>query len=509
MTKTTHDKLSRKLSMPWLCDLVSLVCGALFPLGFSPFGFFVLPPIILAIFFYLLRFESPQRAFLRGWLFGLGLFGVGVSWVSESFQYNGIIWPITLGLTVLFICILSLFIGLVGWFSRRISTLNRAGDLCFLLPSVWLLSEWGRGEFLGGFTWLQLGYSQIDSPLIGYAPLVGTLGTGVAVSVSAGLLVIALTGPVRNSSWVKRGAALAGIAVIWVVGAALSNIHWTRANGPTFSVALIQGNIPQELKWQPVQRIPTVRHYIELTRTQPNADIVIWPEVALPMYFTEARELLQELGAEMRTLNTELLLGILVREDRRPYNSVVHLSESPRFYHKVHLVPFGEYLPLATSLNPLVRALRIPVSNFHHGEIHQPLFFLHGVKAAMTICYEIAFGDEVARFIPGAQMLFNVSNDAWFGDSLAPHQHLQMARMRSVETGRFLARATNTGISAVIDPQGRILARSAQFKTEIVVGDIQPMKGTTPYARWKDWPVFGFITLCLGGMFFRRYMPRR
>ena len=487
---------------------MSLVCGALLPLGFSPFGFFALPPVVLAIFFYLLRFESPQRAFFRGWLFGLGVFGFGVSWVSESFQYNAIIWPIALGLTVLLVCFLSLFTGLVGWFSRRISALNRVGDLCFLLPSVWLLSEWGRGEFLSGFTWLQLGYSQVDSPLIGYASLVGTLGVGVAVSVSAGLLVVAFAGLARDFSWVKRGAALVAVAGIWIGGSILSNIHWTRADGLMFSVALIQGNIPQELKWQPAQRLPTVRHYIELTRAQTEADIVIWPEVALPMYFTDVRDLLQDLGIEMRALNTELLLGILVKKGGRPHNSVVHLRESPQFYHKVHLVPFGEYLPLATLFNPLVKALKIPVSNFHHGEINQPLFSLHGVKMAMTICYEIAFGDEIARFIPAAQVLFNASNDAWFGDSLAPHQHLQMARMRSVETGRFLARATNTGISAVINPKGKVLARSAQFKTEIVVSNIQPMKGTTPYARWKDWPAFGFVALCLGGIFFRRSLQR-
>lgn len=483
----------------WHIDLLALVAGVIGPLAFAPFGWFWLAPLSIAALFFLLRFGSDRRAFFRAWLFGVGFFGLGVSWVAESFQYNHIAWPVAIGLTIAFVFFLSLFIAFAMWAARRLVDVRSTWALCTAVPALWIAAEWSRGEFLTGFTWLQLGYAQIDGPLAGFAPIVGSLGLSALVAVSAGLLV-GLPGMGR-----RRWVGVVALVCIWAGGAGLRVVDWTEPAGDALSVALVQGNVSQDQKWRPENRIPTIRGYVQHTRAHWDADLVIWPETAVPAFYREAKGMLEELGREAAETNTELLVGLPVAgADGRPRNAMVHVGADPQFYHKTHLVPFGEYLPLEALLRPLAKAVGIPVPAFTPGPMDQPLFVVNGVPAAMMICYEVTFGDEVAAHLPAAQLLLNVSNDAWFGDSLAPHQHLQMARMRALETGRFLARATNTGITALINSRGRITVRSKQFEQTVVTGSLTPMGGATPYVRVKDWPVLAMAALCILGVWWRR-----
>ena len=480
----------------WRGDLLAVGAGALAPLAFSPFDAFFLAPVSLAVLFVLWLAVTPARAAWRGWLFGLGLFGFGVSWVHESFQFSQVALPLAIVLTALLVAYLAAFPAALGYvlvrFSRGSSWLRLVG----LFPAAWVLSEWVRGWFLTGFTWVQLGYSQLGWPLAGLAPILGVYGVSWAVAISAGLLVMAIrAGAGRRILYIGILAALWGLS--WAMGL----ITWTQAAGPATKVALIQGNVPQHLKWLPSQRQPTLERYVAMTRRHWDAALVIWPETAVPAYYHQAAEFLAELGQEAYRHDSELLVGIPVKETggSRYFNSVVAVGEQEGAYHKRHLVPFGEYIPLKGLLGPVLDLMRVPMSDFSAGSNDQSLLQAAGHRIGVSICYEDAFGEEVIEALPEATLLVNVSNDAWFGESIAPHQHLQIARMRALETGRYLLRATNTGISAIIGPAGELLAKAPQFKAHVLSGQVIPMQGSTPYGRFGNLPVV-LLLLAVAGL---------
>ncbi|MEM7253937.1 MAG: apolipoprotein N-acyltransferase [Pseudomonadota bacterium] len=479
----------------WGFDLAAVIAGAGLALAFAPIDLWWLSPLSLLGLIYLIADTTGRRAVWRGWLFGVGLFGVGVSWVSESFQYNHIAYSVALSLTTAFVLFLALFPALAVWLARRLSS-GRGYPLGLSLAGAWVLLEWGRGEFLTGFTWLQLGYSQLGSPLAGYAPVFGTLGMSLLLGLSVVGVVFILERYRRSG--IQAFAATVVIASLWLGGVFLKTVQWTSPAGPPIAVALVQGNVSQDKKWRADQRIPTLRLYTEHTRRNWNADLVVWPETAVPAFYRQASRFLAGLGDEAKANQTELLVGLPVQGDDGPHNSVYHVG-TQTFYHKRHLVPFGEYLPLDGIIRPLAEAAGIPVPSFRHGAWTQPLFSINGVPMAMMICYEVAFGDEVASHLPSAQVLLSVSNDAWFGDSLAPHQHLQMAQMRALETGRHLARATNTGISAFIGPDGALRSQTEQFTETVLTDTVVPMSGATPYTKWRDIPALIASALLLGG----------
>jgi apolipoprotein N-acyltransferase len=312
-------------------------------------------------------------------------------------------------------------------------------------------------------------------------------GISWVVALSAGLLVWA---------WRTRGVArlfaAVALAAIWLAGFALDRVHWTEPAGERLKATLVQGNIPQELKWQPEQQHATLERYEALTRQHLDSDVVVWPETAVPAFYDQVEmDFLKPLGAELQNYGVSLLTGIPVLERSRwaYFNSVISLDQPQRFYYKVHLVPFGEYLPLRAWLAGVLDFLPVPQADFSAGDPQQPLLTAAGYPVGSSICYEIAFGEQLIGALPEAAFLVNVSNDAWFGDSLAPHQHLEMARMRARETERYLLRATNTGISAIIDADGKLLVRSKQARTETISADIEARRGATPYVRWGNWPV--------------------
>lgn len=491
----------------------ALLLGAAVPFAFAPFGAYPLAVVAVALWFALLRGVGPRAAWNRGLAFGLGMFGVGVNWVYISIHYYGHSpLPAAIGVAFLLVLYLSLFPALLAAAAARWRT-RATALLLGVLPAGWALAEWLRSWLFTGFPWLNLGYSQIDGPLAGYAPLLGVYGLSWLTAFSAALLAWAVFTPGR-----ARWLAPLLFAALWAGGGALEHYEWTRPSGAPLRVSLVQGNIPQEDKWDADQQVATLEKYLRLTRAEWAArdpqdparrrpDLVVWPESAVPAFQHQVQDnFLAPLREEARSAGSDLLTGIPVldREHWLYYNAVIGLGAEEGAYYKHHLVPFGEYLPLRKLFGTLLQVMPLPVADFSAGELGLPPISAAGQPVGVSICYEIIFGEEIIAALPEAAYLVNVSNDAWFGDSLAPHQHLEMARMRALETGRWLLRATNTGISAIIGPDGTIRERSAQFVDAVVRGDIEPRSGATPYVRFGNWPVvIGAVVVIIASVGFR------
>lgn len=460
------------------CALAAAV-GALAVLAFAPFSAFPVSVLALAAFYELVA-RSKRGGLLIGWSFGLGLMGVGVSWIRISMNEFGEMdtWLANL-LTVLFVLVVAAFYGLIGWVVQRLANRRTWAGPLLVLPGVWLLVEWLRGWLFTGFPWLAMGYSQIESPLAGYAPILGVYGLSGLVALAAGLT----WGLVRWPGW-WRTIALAALVVLWSGGFALSRVAWTQVAGSPFRASVLQASIPQSIKWNPERRVPTLTAYLELTRANWSSEVIVWPETAIPDFLERMREpFLDPLAAEARDVGAELLIGIAVldRVERRYYNGLVSIGSTHDLYLKRHLVPFGEYVPFERVLGPLARAFDVPMPDFSSGPDVRPLLRAGRHLVGASICYEDTFPEEVIEALPEAHFLVNVSNDAWFGDSLAPRQHLEIARMRALETGRWLLRSTNTGISAIIDNHGEIVGTVPTFERGAFSAEIEARTGATPF----------------------------
>jgi apolipoprotein N-acyltransferase len=476
---------------PLLSAMLACASGALLVLGFAPFGWYPLVLIGLLGFLIALNGASPRIGFLRGWLFGVGLMGIGVFWIRISLNEFGNMdtWVAHL-LTGVFVATMALFYGLTGWLIRRLDRGPAWLVPLLLFPGLYLLSEWLRGWLFTGFPWLSLGYTQIDGPLGGFAPILGVYGVGLLILLSAGLVWGLLP---RSGRWLGRGriAAAAALVLIWGGGMLLKQVSWTVPSGPGFRAAVVQASIPQAMKWDPDQLVSTMEIYWDLTERNLDAELVVWPETAIPDFLHHVRDVLIEpMAARAREEGTEIVLGIPVMEldTGRHFNALLSLGSREDLYAKRHLVPFGEFMPFKAWLGPLVDLFEVPMSDFSRGSSERPLLAVGDRLAGVSICYEDAFPAEVSQALPEAEFLINVSNDAWFGDSLAPHQHLEMARMRALENGRYLLRATNTGISAIIDQRGRVLGTIPAFVRGDFATQVQPYAGATPYVRLGNAP---------------------
>ena len=488
-------------------ELGALLAGLALPLAFAPWGWWPLALLSPALLFLSWRGARPGRAAWRGFLYGFAAFLSGTWWTFVSVHEFGQAPAVLAGfLTLALAAAMAAYYALLGWAAAR--WLPAAGLARWLLglPAAWVLLEWIRGWFLSGFPWLSLGYSQTDSVFGALAPLGGVYGTSWAVALGAGALVTLAVEDLR-----RRAVAVAVLFALFAAAGAADRQAWTEPAGPPLRAAMIQGAVGQDEKWLETQLEPTRELYLGLTEPYWGIELLIWPEAALPTLLHEELDFLAELDERARAAGSQLLMGIL-QWDRRSghyYNTLVSLGGEPEIYRKRQLVPFGEYFPVPDFVRQVMRMMSLPYSDIAPGPPDPGPMTLAGVPVAPTICYEDAFGAQQRVFFPAAELLVNVSNDAWFGDTVAPHQHLQIARLRAMETGRWMLRATNNGITAVIDPRGRVVQRSQQFVPEVVVGEVVPMRGMTPWLRLGDLPLAAAAALLCLLAALRRYRAGR
>lgn len=473
-------------------------------LAFAPMLIFPLIFLTLGGLYLLLDRTAPhdwRHGALIGGAFGFGFFLGGVSWVYVSLSiFGGMAMPLAALATILFCAYLALYPALAGALFAGLA--NPLGAICraLLFAALWTFAEWLRGWLFTGFPWLSIGYSQTPpSPLAGFAPIFGVYGLSWLTAWIAALLAVfgsrflpsqAATGKsVLKANWLPPLA----IALALAAGGALRQLEWTQPTGQPIRVALLQGNIPQELKWRPERFYDSLRTYYELAREHP-AQLTVLPETAIPGLLDQVPpDYLEALRALARREQGELILGIPTSDGKTYANSAIALGQGGmQRYDKTHLVPFGEFVP--PGFRWFMDRLKIPMSDFAPGSARQAPLRLGALKIAPNICYEDAFGEEIARALPEADLLVNLSNVAWFGDSLAPAQHLQIARMRALETGRVMLRATNTGMTAIVDADGHVAAALPSFTRGALTGEVRARAGATPYVRWGNLPI---VALCL------------
>ena len=497
----SHQAIIKKV---WQGDGLALIAGAVLPFAFAPFDIVPLAFIAPALLMWLWFGATQGRSVWRGYLFGIGYFGVGVSWVAVSMvRFGGIAMPLASLLTLLFVLLWALFPALVAYVTHRwFRTASPRLLVLFVIPSVWVLTEWIRGWLFTGFPWLSLGYTQVNGPLYGFSPLLGVYGDSWLTMFGAGVLLLV----VSVAGMRQRLQYLVLFAVLGLVSFLADHIDWATPKGPPLKASLLQGNIPQDEKWLPENRQPSIDLYTRLTVEHWDSDIIIWPETALPAFFQQAKTFLSDLAQDAQKHHSDVLIGMPVLDasgNKVYYNSLVLLGDPFQIYSKRHLVPFGEYVPLKSLLGGFLEFFNIPMADFSVGHAEKNTLPVHGLKAGISICYEDAFGEEVIEALPQANLLINVSNDAWFGDSFAPHQHLQMAQMRALETARPMLRATNNGVSAIIDSHGNITAVSPQFQQAVTTGTFQPMSGSTPYVWYGNWLIVSLSSALLIVLGFR------
>jgi len=474
--------------------LACFLAGCTLPFAFAPYNIFPLAIIAPAILLFFLLRVTPLHAFFYGFVFGVGYFTVGISWVYISIHLFGNADAIlSTTITGLLIIALSLFIACMSYLFARIPPKNTLVKCLVTFPFIWVLFEIVRTLLFTGFPWLLLGYSQIDTPLRGLAPIVSVYGISFAVALTSGALVSLLHFKNRKNwktwrTWRPRIITIFAIAVLWAGSAYLATIQWTHPIGKPLRVSLIQGNIPQSLKWEPDHVQNILMRYRDLTATHWSSDIIVWPEAAVPIPKQTAQTFLHMISRHAKWHHSTVITGIPIYDvpNQRQYNGMIALGNGNGTYKKRHLVPFGEYFPMRTLLKTLIDYLAIPMSNLQAGARHQTPLTANGINIAPYICYEIAYPNEAVDFLPKANLLVTIVDDSWFGKSIAAEQQLQISQMRSLETGRYQLISTNNGITAIITPQGKVQSRAPAFQTYVLTDDVQAMAGATPWVKMNS-----------------------
>lgn len=496
--------MNNRLSSP-IALLLAASAGACSVLAFAPFGWWPVQLLTLALMFGMTARDCTIRhSALLGWAYGFGWMACGVYWLYVSMhRYGGMpAWMAALAV-VLFAAGLGAFTALAmggtAWLRQRWHAAP-AMTLLMLAPAAWALTEWLRGWVFTGFPWIVSGYAHTGSPLAGFAPLIGVYGIGWLAAILAGCLALLPHD--------RRGLLLA--MVILGTGYGLKSIDWTEAHGQPISVRLLQGNVPQEIKFDSEQLGATLGLYYDLIRQAP-ADLIATPETAIPLLPHQLPpDYLELLAGFARQSHSHLALGIPVSDGPQQYSNAVMVFPQqpaagmpPYRYEKHHLVPFGEFIP--TGFRWFVDMLRIPLGDQTSGATLQMPFAVKDQWILPNICYEDLFGEEIANQLaasyfsgaPQASILLNMSNIAWFGDSLALPQHLQISQMRTLETRRPMLRATNTGMTAIINPKGKVTAQLPPLQHAALAASVQGYQGATPYILFGNSLMVGMTALIL------------
>jgi apolipoprotein N-acyltransferase len=470
--------------------LIALAAGAALAAAFAPLQIWPLAMLCPAVLMWLWQGAAPRSAAAAGFWFSFGTFLAGTYWLFYSVHHYGpapawLALALLLGLSG----IMGLYHAALGYGVARWLPETGAARFLVALPAAWLLVEWWRGWFLGGFAWLSLGYSQTDTWLAGLAPVLGVYGVSAVLLLGAGAVAALVCGGRR-----LRVAALLVLLLPWPVALALRGVSWTQAAGPPLTVAIVQGAIPQDEKWLESNLDTTLKLYKSLTEQVLGTRLIVWPESAPADIANDLVPYITGLYREAHARGSALVMGVLRAEgaasagdEPRFYNSILALDAGLHWYDKHHLVPFAEFFPVPQFVRTWLRLRSLPYSDFTPGAARQPPLPAAGLLLGATVCYEDAYGSAMLQDLPAADALVNVTNDAWFDHSSARYQHLQIARMRALEEGRYLVRAANDGISAVIGPHGEIVARAAEFRPAVLVSKITPQRGLPPYARVGNW----------------------
>ena len=498
------DWARRARALPWRPLALALALGALLPLAFAPFDYWPLAIVCPAILMQLWTGVTPRRGAQLGFCFGVGTFGAGTWWLYISVHgFGGAPVWLSVALILVLVTVMASYHALLGWLSVKFLPAQGAWRWYAGLPALWLLIEWWRGWFLSGFPWFSLGYSQTDTWLAAYAPVCGVYGLSALLLLQAGALAALWQGQSRS-----RLAAVLLISLIWVGGWGLQRVAWTAPAGAPVPVAILQGAIPQDEKWQIENREPTMALYRRLNDQALGARLIVWPEAAIPAMANEIVPFLADIQASSRGQNSDVLMGVLRLGDNGVdyYNSIIALTGGVAFYDKRHLVLFAETFPVPAFVRSWLRLLSLPYSDFSPGSIYQTPLAAGGLRLAPSICYEDAFGSAQLGLVNRADVLVNVTNDAWFGRSPARYQHLQISRMRALEAGRFLLRAGNDGVSAIVGPRGELLAVAPEYRSAVLRGTVVPRGGLSPYTRVGNWAV---LLLAFGAAAAAGYRRRR
>lgn len=464
----------------------SLVAGLIFTLALAPFDLKIASLASIALFYSALEGQTVKRGAALGWLFGAGFFGAGVSWVYVSINvYGNAPTPLAFLLTFIFCGGLALLPATqAALFCRFQPSTALARILTF--SGLWVTFEWVRTWLLTGFPWLFVGYASIDTPVAGWAPITGVFGVS---------LLIALTATGLGEALKRRTSSAGASWLIWsgailIGGGFLQQLQWTQSTGETVKAVIYQPNTSLRDKWDPRKRQTFLADYLIHAETySPDADLILWPEGALPFYLDQAPNYIARLDEIGKTNDTSIVLGIGTRDGSSRFNSIVTLGNASDEYRKQKLVPFGEFVPLESQLRGLIAFFDLPMSNFSPGSDNQDSLTIGAGELAPFICYEIVYPDFVARGSHTSPILVTISNDAWFGTSHGPHQHFQMVRFRSLELQKPTLRGANNGITAVILPSGRVAEALPQFTNDNLIASVQPREGLTPFARWGSLPI--------------------
>lgn len=486
----------------WPGNLLALAAGALTTLSLAPFDIWPLALLSIGLIYLGLRELAPKQAASRGWCYGFGLFASGVSWVYVSIHDFGSAPPILAGtLTLGFVAGLALFFALLGWlWSRWLRPAHAPLLAPLVFAALWLALDALRGWVLTGFPWLYAGYSQLEGPLAGLAPLGGVWLLSFAIVLTATLLT-------ELPRLFARKRALAGslaiLAAVWGGALDVGQHPWTTAKAEPITVAAMQGNVAQSIKWDPQKLEMQLLLYRDMTFRSRPVDLIVWPETAVPILKEHAEGYLTMMNRFAKERQSALITGVPIRQpniegELRYYNGLTTVGEAHGTYLKQKLVPFGEYVPLQDLLRGLITFFDLPMSDFARGTPEQALLQAKGHQIAPFICYEVVYPEFAASLAAQSDILLTVSNDAWFGHSIGPLQHLQMAQMRALEAGRWMIRATNNGVTVLIDPQGRVTEQVPAFEEAVLYGEVTPMQGLTPYLHWRSWPLILVCVLLLG-----------